>query len=77
MAVAGIQGANRHIRSSLWLCILPKNIGELNLRPSGYKKLALPLSPEKLMKMSYLAMLKKVRKTILDRHQKLKGSIQG
>ena len=50
MAVmAAMQGADKHIKSSLGFSILPKDtstcrLGELNQHPSNYKMLALPLS---------------------------------
>ena len=53
MAVAAMQGANQHIRSSLGFSILPKDTltctpGETNQRPSHNKTLALPLSHSRL-----------------------------
>ena len=49
MAVAAMQGADQHIRSSLGFSIFPKDTstcrpGELNQRPSNNKMMALPLS---------------------------------
>ena len=48
MAVAAMQGADRHIRSSLGLSILPKDTltrkrGESNQQPSDDKTLALQI----------------------------------